>query len=454
MNIKTIAAVLSGLGALLLLVGTGRAGDADSRKIFPYDLKTFQLDNGLNVIAIPYESPGIVAYYTVVRTGSRNEVEPGKSGFAHFFEHMMFRGTEKYSAEAYGKELKIMGADNNAFTDDDWTCYHTVLPSSGLEKIVDMEADRFMNLKYSQDDFKTEAGAILGEYNKNYSGQYLAVYEKLHELAFKRHTYGHTTMGYLKDIKDMPNQYAYSLEFYDRWYRPENCWVIVVGDFDVNSLRDLVVKYYSSWKRRDFQQTIPVEEGQKEPRKAIIEWQSPTLPLFFRGYKAAAFSTSVRDYAALDILGAYVFGETSELYKELVLDKQIVEFIGSENPARRDPPLFYVYARVKAEKDMPVVEQAIGSALERAKKEPISQERLAAIKSRLRYSFAMSLDNPDRVAVTIGNFVNLAGDANSVNALYERYDEITAQDVLDTAVKYFDPSRSTTVVLRHGEKKQ
>lgn len=444
--------MVSGLAAatVLALVAVGRAGDGRSSRIFPYEMTSIRLDNGLNVIAIPYDSPGIVAHYTVVRTGSRNEVEPGKSGFAHFFEHMMFRGTEKYSADAYSRELKIMGADNNAFTEDDWTCYHTVLPSSGLEKIMDMEADRFMNLKYSESDFKTEAGAILGEYNKNYSGQYLAVFEKLHELAFQKHTYGHTTMGYLKDIKNMPDQYAYSLEFYDRWYRPENCVVIVVGDFDVKHLQELATKYYAGWKRRDYQQTLPVEDLQKSARRGTIDWPSPTLPLIFKGYKAATFSTLSKDYAALDVLGAYVFGETSALYKELVLDKQLVEFLGSENPARRDPPLFYVYSRVKKEKDLAIVESAIETALERTKSEPISESDLKAIKSRLKYSFAMSLDNPDRVAVTIGQFINLTGDPDAVNALYERYEELTAQDIMAAAKTYFEKNRCSTVILKQA----
>jgi zinc protease len=426
----------------------GRASDS-ADKIFPYEMKTFQLENGLQVVAIPYHSPGIVAYYTVVRTGSRNEVEPGKSGFAHFFEHIMFRGTEKYPAESYSRELKLLGADNNAFTDDDWTCYHTVLPASGLERIIDMEADRFMNLRYSEQDFKTEAGAILGEYNKNYSGQFLAVFERLQELAFKKHTYGHTTIGYLKDIKAMPNQYSYSLEFHDRWYRPEHCTVIVVGDFSFERLEPLIRQYYGGWKRRNYRQSIPDEEEQKEARRGTIQWLSPTLPLLVRGYKSAPFSVENKDYAALDVVGAYVFGETSELYRELVIEKQLVEFLGVENPARRDPHLFYIYTRVKKEEDVAYVEQAIDRALQKARTEDMDESALRAIQSRLKYSFAMSLDNPDRVAVTIGYFVNLTGDPNSVNALYRRYDELTTADVRDAARRFFDATKSTTVVLRY-----
>lgn len=437
------------LTVTLFLMATDQVSQ---NNIFPYEMKQFQLENGLNVVAIPYDSPGILAYYTIVRTGSRNEVEPGKSGFAHFFEHVMFRGTEKYPADVYNKEMQLLGADFNASTDDDWTRYYQVLPSSGLEKIIDIESDRFQNLKYTEQAFKTEAGAILGEYNKSMSNPFLAMFERIQELAFTKHTYGHTTIGYLQDIKDMPNQYAYSLEFYDRWYRPENCTVLVVGDFDYDQLQKLIKQYYSGWKRRDYKQAIQSEPEQTSERRAAIKWKSPTFPILMTGYKTPGFSVQSKDYAALDILGSYVFGETSELYKELVLDKQWVEFINVLNMDRRDPNLFFIFSRIKDENNIARVEQAIDTSLEKAKNELMSDEKLKAIKSRLKYSFAMGLDNPDKVALTIGNYINLTGDPNAVNELYAKYDEVTAQDVQAVAKQYFDAKRRTVVTLTYQAK--
>ncbi len=199
--------------ACLALAATGRAGEPiQSIDIFPYPVAKTVLENGLTVLTIPFDSPGLVAYYTVVRTGSRNEIEAGHSGFAHFFEHCMFRGTVKYPADKYNDILKRLGADSNAFTTDDWTCYHVVASSDALETIADIESDRFMNLKYSEEAFKTEAGAILGEYNKNYSVPFQSMFEELQNTAFTTHTYKHTTMGFLADIKDMPNQYQVQLE--------------------------------------------------------------------------------------------------------------------------------------------------------------------------------------------------------------------------------------------------
>ena len=188
------------------------------------------LDNGLTVLSVPFDSPGIIAYYTIVRTGSRNEVEKGLSGFAHFFEHMMFRGTELYPQDKYNDVLKALGADSNAYTNVDWTCYHMTIPATALATAVQIEADRFQNLKYDEPSFQKEARAVLGEYNKSASSPFLKLNETLRDEAYTVHTYKHTTIGFLNDVKEMPRQYAYSKVFFDRWYRPENCTIIVAGD--------------------------------------------------------------------------------------------------------------------------------------------------------------------------------------------------------------------------------
>ena len=131
-----------------------------SEAIFPYAVHKETLPNGFTAVLIPMESPGLVAYYSVVRTGSRDEVEPGKSGFAHFFEHMMFRGTKKYPASVYDSVITSIGADANASTTDDFTVYHLNFAKEDLEKVVEMESDRFQNLFYEKSAFQTEAGAV------------------------------------------------------------------------------------------------------------------------------------------------------------------------------------------------------------------------------------------------------------------------------------------------------
>src|SRR5437868_8131216 len=149
------------LFAMICIVLFSSSGSGEPKKIFPYKMHVKELPNGLKLISVPFDSPGIIAYYTVVRAGSRNEVEAGLSGFAHFFEHMMFRGTPKYSTDRYNDILKDLGVDSNAFTTTDWTCYHNTVPSNALETIMDLESDRFQNLKYSLEDFQKEAKAVL-----------------------------------------------------------------------------------------------------------------------------------------------------------------------------------------------------------------------------------------------------------------------------------------------------
>ena len=166
-----------------------------SRTFFPYPLHTTVLPNGLTVVRVPFNSPGLAAYYTVVRVGSRNEVEAGHTGFAHFFEHMMFKGTPTHPEGERESQLGKLGFNENAFTTDDVTVYHVVGPSSALKTLIELEADRFQNLSYPEPVFQTEAKAVLGEYHKNAASPRLKIEETLAATAFTRHPYQHTTLG-------------------------------------------------------------------------------------------------------------------------------------------------------------------------------------------------------------------------------------------------------------------
>lgn len=421
-------------------------GDMES-KIFPYQINQVILDNGLKIISVPFPSPGIVAYYTVVRAGSRNEIEPGLSGFAHFFEHMMFRGTEKYSKDKYNEILKMIGADNNAFTTDDYTAYHTLASSAELETIMDIESDRFINLKYSVEDFKTEAGAILGEYNKNFSNPFMTIYEKLREAAYEKHTYKHTTMGFLKDILDMPNQYEYSLKFFDRWYRPENCAVVVVGDFNQDKLIELAKKYYGNWKTGSYTLNVPIDPPQKKEKIINLTWKAQTLPIVAIGYRGPAFNTNEIDMVTIDIISQLAFSQTSPLYNKLVIEKQWVEFVEGGQTDSRDPGLFTIFTRIKDSKYIDSVKSAIFTTLEDLKNNPVPIEKLNTVKSYLKYSFAMSLNNADAVASKISHYYQLTGDPESLNKVYALYEKITPENIMQIAKKYFSKENRTVVTL-------
>lgn len=432
-----------------------RAASPDEhKKVFPYPIRQTVLDNGLKIISIPFDSPGIISYYTVVRTGSRNEVEPGLSGFAHFFEHMMFRGTEKYPKDKYNDMLKSIGADNNAFTTDDYTAYHTLASAGALETIMDIESDRFMNLKYSVDDFKTESGAILGEYNKNASSPFQAIFEKLREAAYENHTYKHTTMGFLKDIMDMPNQYQYSLTFFDRWYRPEHCAVIVVGDVNHENLLGMAKKYYGNWKRGTFTLNVPNDAPQTQEKFVEVAWKAQTLPVLMIGYHGPAFSDTKPDMPAMDVLSQVVFSQTSDLFTKLVVEDQAVEFVGGGEQDSRDPGLFIISTRIKDPRNIDKVRDQIYAAIERAKTTPVSAEKLAEIKSFLRYSYALGLDNADAIARSIAHYVQITGEPDAVNRVYDMYEKVTPEDIMMVANKYFSPNNRTVVLMTMEGAKQ
>ncbi len=344
-----------------------------STPVFPYTIQKTALENGLTVMSVPFDSPGIIAYYTVVRTGSRNEVEKGLSGFAHFFEHMMFRGTDAFPEEKYNDTLKALGADSNAFTNDDCTTYHMTIPATALATAVQIESDRFQNLKYDEPSFQKEARAVLGEYNKSASSPFQKLNEVMQNTAYTTHTYKHTTIGFLEDIKDMPNQYAYSKVFFERWYRPENCTVVVAGDVKHEDLVSLARRYYGSWKRGTSNVEIPVEPVQTEPKSARVTWPLPTLPTLILGYHRGAAQPSDPDTAALQALAQMVFGETSPLYRDLVLKEQMVVELACEPGTNRDPGLFQIIARVRKPEDLPDVRQRIARALAEAAAMPIDR---------------------------------------------------------------------------------
>jgi zinc protease len=446
------------LALCVVLLGTRFAAWGETpqggSKVFPHPVHQTVLENGLKVVAVPFDSPGIVAYWTVVRTGSRNEVEPGKSGFAHFFEHMMFRGTEAYSREKYNQVLAELGADHNAFTSDDLTAYHILGPATGLETVMQVEADRFMNLKYSVEDFKKEAGAVLGEYNKNAANPFQTLNEKLREAAFTAHTYRHSTIGFLEDIREMPNQYEYSRQFFDRFYRPENCILLAVGDVDPQRLFALARTYYGGWKRGAHVFSAPAEPPQKEEKRVSVPWKNPTLPYLYIGYHAPAFSTTEIDMPALDLVSQLVFSEAAPLYQKLVVEEQEVDLLFGGASDHRDPYLFEIAARVKKPDRVAYVEGAISAALEALKERPVEAARLGQVKSHLKYAFAMQMNTANNAARSLAHYLSLTGDPESVNAVYALYERITPAEVQAVARRYFVPSGRTVVTLAHEKAPQ
>jgi zinc protease len=413
-------------------------------KIFDMPYLMRDLDNGLRVIVVPTDYPDIVTIQIPVQTGSRNEIEPGKTGFAHFFEHMMFRGTEKYPADVYADILKKAGADQNAYTTDDYTNYHITFTKEDLEKVIEIEADRFQNLSYSEEAFQTEALAVKGEYLKNFSNPTSKMFERISDLMYTEHTYKHTTMGFIEDIEAMPQQLEYSKTFFDRWYRPEKTVVILVGDVDPEPTFELVKKYWGDWERGDYNIDIPVEPPLDGPKYEHMQWETPTQPWLVMAYRGPAYVPTEKDMPSLDLMSSIYFSNSSELYRELVIQEQSVDQLFSYFPDQLDPGLLVIAARLTDASHGVAVRDAINATLAEARTQLVDTKKVEETKSRLRYGFTAQLDNSGGIGANLASYVQFFRTPETINEVYATYETITAEDIRDAANTFFvDDSRVT-----------
>ncbi|HYG69846.1 MAG TPA: pitrilysin family protein [Anaeromyxobacteraceae bacterium] len=426
------------LAALVACASAAAAPQPAARgDVLPFRAVERTLPNGLKVIVVPTGFPNIVSLQIPVQTGSRNEVEPGKTGFAHFFEHMMFRGTKTTPPAEYQAVITRIGARQNAYTSLDLTNYHTTFAKQDLEEMLRLEADRFMNLDYSVEGFKTEARTILGEYTKNSANPLVKLDEVQANAAFTRHTYKHTTMGFLEDIERMPEQYDYSRQFFDRWYRPEYATIVVAGDVDPAKVIPLVEKHFGSWKRGKHVVEIPQEPPPKSAVYAHVPWTTPTLPWVTVAFHAPPFSPREKGWAALSTLLSIRFGETSDLYKRLVQDEQKVDDLFYDDGQTKDAGLVTVYARLKKAEDAVVVRDAILAEFAKSRAETVDAKRLADEKSNARYGFQRRLDNTEAIASIVARFAHFERSYRTVNDLFRVVDTLGPQDLLAAARTWF-----------------
>jgi len=450
--------LITTLSLALVLSACGQSSDtpepdaaAEASKIFDMPYLMRDLDNGLRVIVVPTDYPDIVTIQIPVQTGSRNEVEPGKTGFAHFFEHMMFRGTEKYPADIYADILKKAGADQNAYTTDDYTNYHITFTKEDLEKVIEIEADRFQNLSYSEEAFQTEALAVKGEYLKNFANPISKMFERISDLMYSEHTYKHTTMGFIEDIEAMPDQMEYSHTFFDRWYRPEKSTVILVGDVDPEATLELVKKYWSDWERGDYDIDVPVEPPLGGAKYEHLQWDGPTQPWLVMAFRGPAFIATEKDMPALDLIQAIYFSESSELYRQLVIADQSVDQLFGYFPNSKDPGMLVIAARLTDVAHAADVRDAINQTLLTARTQLVDSAKIEETKSRLRYDFTSDLDSSGNIGEMMAGFVHYGRTPEIINDVYTSYDAVTSDDVRQISNKYFVDDSRVTFTLSSDE---
>jgi len=276
--------------------------------------------------------------------------------------------------------------------------------------------------------------------------------ETLYDRAFTAHTYKHTTMGFLKDIENMPNEIDYSRQFFSRYYRPENVVLLVVGDVDADTVFKLVEEHYGGWKPGAPHPTIPAEPPQKKEQRAELTWNGPTLPMMLMGFHTPGFSTTNVDLPTLDVLAELLFSERAPLYKRLVIKEQKVETLAGSNDAHVDPNLFTVFARIKKPADVGYVEKAITDEIARIAKEGVDERFLSEVLSHVKYAFAGQLSTADKTANTASEFLALTGQLESINSYFALFDKVTSADVQRVAATYFKPTNRTVVTLKAATK--
>lgn len=419
---------------------------ADER-VFSQDYLLEELDNGLRVMVVKTDYPDVVSLQIPVSVGSRNEVEAGKTGFAHFFEHMMFKGSKKFPQDVYSDILKNSGVDNRAYTTNDYTNYHLNFSKQHLDTVLEIQADIFQNLSYTEEQFRTEALTVKGEYLKNNASPIRKLLSAVRKEAFDKHTYKHTTMGFFEDIEAMPDQLAYGKEFFAKFYKPEYVSLVIVGDVDPKATMAMVKKHWGNWQKGNYVADIPKEPAQQAPK--YVHEQNEGLPghWLLVSYKGAAWEPAKKDRAALDLLSQLYFSSNSELYQELVVEKQIASQMFTYNPETKDPGLLHVFVKVENADDLATVRDAINRTYAKARTELVDSQKLADLKSNLKYSFINGLDSSQSIASTLASYMHFERDPEVINQLYKSADNISAADIKAVANKYFVDNARTTVTM-------
>jgi zinc protease len=428
-------------GALIVLLAQAGIGAGLSLNV---DQST--LDNGLTLLICRDTTAPTVSVQTFVNAGSRDEDRPGITGLAHVFEHMMFRGTEKYPD--YSNEIAPLGAENNAYTNDDFTCYFVNAHASFLEKVLDLESDRFKNLNFTNETFRTELGPVKEERRRGMEdpGDFLSI--ELFRLAYTAHTYQHPVIGWEEDLESKMT-FEDGRQFKEHFYVPNNCYLVICGNIDIARAKNLAQKYWGGWQRAEpYSPIITTEPRQSEEKIKGFAWKDDeTVPMIQVGYHAPSTRTDLESVAALNMIGELLFSESGRLTRKLRNDLSLVEGIWGGMDMRKDPSLFTVSARLKQGVTLEQVRDSIYTQLEQLKTKLVTPEELDRVRNNLRADMVYRLDRPSRIAGSIGYYQLITGDWKNVSRIYDLYGSITAEKLRTAATETFDNLNRTVVTL-------
>lgn len=406
-------------------------------------LERFDFENGLRLFVNQNKIAPVFSYQTWFDVGSRDE-EQGKSGLAHLFEHMMFKGTKKRAQGVFDRTMESAGArDLNAFTSTDYTAYVESLPIRELELVAELESDRMVGLNLTKDQFESEREVVQNERKQTMENNPEGLmYEELQRLAFKAHAYGRPVIGYGEDLERMTTSDCEA--FYQANYAPDHAVICVSGALAPEKVARTIYKYYGKIPAAKKPRPSPkVEPEQKEERVTILSLPVQVEKAYF-GYKIP--DARHHDQVALSVLSMILTtGRSSRLYKSMV-DKGLCIDVGASVHASKDPSLFYLsftcHAGKRAEEAMDTMDRELALLI----KNGITSEELERIKNKLRTEIHMGLSTNSAVARFIGQHELVLGDVRSAIEEIERIETLEASEVNRVAGEYLKRTQRSVVI--------
>ncbi|EMR01710.1 M16 family metallopeptidase [Cesiribacter andamanensis] len=411
----------------------------------PDDVKTFTLDNGMKVLVLEDHSIPNANMYLFWKVGSRNEY-PGITGLSHFFEHMMFNGSKKYGPKEFDRTMEAAGGSNNAYTTENVTVYTNWFPSSSMETIFDLEADRIASLDLNDEMIESERGVVLSERSTSLeNSNWSKLHDHLKGAAFLAHPYRWTVIGYESDIKNWTKEDLQ--RYFETYYAPNNAVVVIVGAVKLEEVKRLARQYFGPIPAAEPPRPVHTVEPAQEGERRVLVHKSVSTPKLMMGWHTP--STSHQDYYALDLLNSILSsGNSSRLYKALVDERQLATSVFSYVPESFDPNLMYLYASASKPDNEAELEAAIHEVLETFIKEGPSERELQKAKNGKLMELYRSLETINGKANTLGTYELFFGDYRKMFDAPKEYEKVTAEDIRRVAAQYLTRHNRTVGIVK------
>lgn len=426
------------LAAWLLIAGTAVA----AVKLPHTDIRSFQLKNGLRVYMVEDHQAPVASLNVWYHVGSKDE-RPGRTGFAHLFEHLMFQGTTNVLPEQFSDYMVRAGGTDNAYTTEDATVFWETFPSNQLPVALWLEADRMRNLQITDAVFKNEREVVKEERLLKFDNPpYGTVIEKLYQAAFTVHPYHHMTIGSMEDLDRA--SLADIRDFYDTYYVPNNAAVVIVGDIVAGEAEALIRKYFDPLDRgTPIERQIPVEPAQQAERRLKIT-SDVSLPAFVEGFHMPADATP-DSYPLRLAAKILTMGESSRIYRRLVYEKQVAVEAESNGNFTEDPNLFFVFAVMNDGFSPENGLAEVQAELARLQNQPVSAEELTKAENQVLRTLITSRMSSESRAEELGYDAVVLNDAELVNSEPSRILAVTGADIQRVAKEYFTAANGTIV---------